>query len=151
MGEPVYYDKKFAFIVEIDGVGWAGFTTCSEIAGEFEDVNHREGGRRHPHKAPGLVDFPDVTLTRGSTEDFDLYNWFKECYDAAAGTGQAPPDLYRTVDVVQLDEEGEELRRYRLYKAYCKRWSSGDWDNNASEALMESVVIRYDYPEKVPS
>lgn len=151
MGVPANWDKKFSFVVEIDGVARAAFARSSEIAGESNNVAYREGGRLHPHNAPGTVTFPELTLERGATDDYDLYNWFRDCYDAAAGTGLVPPDLFRTLDVVQLDRAGEELKRFRLYKAYCRRWSSGDWDNDADEVRIETVVIVYDYFDQLPS
>lgn len=151
MGTPTNWDKKFSFLVEIDGVARAAFTRCSELSAETEDVTHREGGRLHPHNAPGLVTFSEATLERGACDDYDLYNWFRDTYDAAAGTGMCPPDLFRTMDIVQLDRSREELRRFRCFKCYCKKWSAGDWDNDASEVRMESVVVKFDYFEQVPA
>ena len=151
MGTPTNWDKKFSFIVEIDGVARGAFARCSEIAGESANVAYREGGRLHPHNAPGTVTFPEFTLERGATDDYDLYNWFRDTYDAAAGTGMVPPDLFRTLDIVQLDRAGEELKRFRCYKCYCRRWSAGDWDNDADEVRIESAIVVYDYFEQVPS
>ncbi len=150
MGVPTNWDKRFAFLVEIDGVARAAFQTCSEIAGEAVNDEYREGGRRHPHNSPGTVTFTEATLTRGATDDYDLYNWFRDCYDAASGTGLVPPDLFRTLDIVQLDYDGSEKKRFRLFKAYCRRWSAGDWDNDADDNRIESVIIKYDYFEQVP-
>ena len=150
MGTPTNWDKKYSFLVESDGVARAAFARCSEIAAEANNVAYREGGRLHPHNAPGLVTFPEVTLERGATDDYDTYNWFRDTYDAAAGTGMVTPDLYRTLDVVQLDRDGSELKRFRLYKCYCRRWSAGDWDNDADEVRIETTVIVFDYFEQLP-
>lgn len=151
MGTPVNYHKKFSFVVEIDGVARAAFTTCSELRINVDTVEHREGGRLHPHKAPGLVNFPPITLDHGVAEDLDLYNWIKDTVDASAGTGIVTPDLYRTLEIVQLDRAGDELERYVCYDCWAKEYSAGDWDNNASEVRMEQVVFECDYWERLQS
>jgi phage tail-like protein len=149
MGTPVNFYKKFKFVVEIDGVARAGFTTCSDMRIVAETVSHREGGRLHAHKSPGLVEFPPITLTRGKSKDFDLYNWMKDTVDAAAGTGLVTPDLYRQVEIVQQDRAGNEVERWACIDCWCKEYGGGDWDNNASEVGMEEVVFEADYWERV--
>lgn len=151
MGEPIAWDKKYNFVVEIDGIERAAFATCSELSGEAENIEYREGGRRHPHNSPGLVTFSEITLGRGATDDFDLYNWFISTYDAATRKGQVAPNLFRTFDIVQLDDDGEELKRIRCFKAYCRAWSAGDWDNDANEVRIETATIKFDYPEQILS
>jgi len=151
MATPVNWYKKFSFIIEIDGIARAAFVRCSELAVEAANVAYREGGRLHPHNAPGTVTFPELTLERGVTDDFDLYNWFKDTFDAGAGTGLTTPDLYRTFDIVQLDRSGNEVERYTVYDAYCRRYAAGDWDNDADETRIESVVIQPDRWERVPA
>lgn len=149
MARPVKWYHKYNFLVEIDGVISAGFTTCSELRALTEDVTYREGGRFNPHNAPGLVTFNDITLTRGVSENEDLHNWFLATFDATKEAGEATPDLFRTFDIVQLDRAKEVVARYTVHDAYCKEYSSGDWDNNASEVRMEEVVIKIDHFTKV--
>lgn len=151
MVTPINLYTRFKYIVEVDGVARAGFVTCSDISLVAETVEYREGGRLHPQKGPGTVSFPDITLERGACDDFDLYNWTKDTYDAAAGTGMVTPDLYRNVEIIQLDRDGSEKERFVLYDAYVKEYVGGSWDNNASEVRMEKVVITYDHFDRVPA
>jgi phage tail-like protein len=151
MGTPTNWYTKFKFVIEIDGIARAAFQKCSELAVEAANVAYREGGRLHPHNAPGTVTFPEITLERGVTDDFDLYNWFRDTYDAASGVGQNTPDLYRTFDIVQLDRDGSELERYTVFNAYARRYAAGDWDNDADENRVESVVVQPEYWERVPA
>lgn len=151
MAIPKNWYKKFLFIIEIDGVARAEFARCSPLEPEAANVAYREGGRLHPHNAPGTVTFPEITMERGVCEDFDLYNWFKDTYDAASGTGLVTPDLYRTFDIVQLDRKRNEVERYTIRDAYCRKWSSGDWDNDADEVRIETVTIQPDHFERVPA
>ncbi len=151
MAQPTNWYKKFKFVIEIDGVASAAFKTCSELRINAETVQYREGGRLNAHKSPGLVEFPPITLERGKTKDFDLYNWFKDTFDSAAGVGQTTPDIYRTFDIIQQDRRGNEVERYTVYDAFCQQYGAGDWDNDASEVAMEQVVLEVDRWERVPS
>lgn len=148
MAQPTNWWKKFKFVIEIDGIARAAFKSCSDLRANAETVSYREGGRLNPHKAPGLVAFPPITLERGKTEDFDLYNWFKDTFDAASGLGENTPDLYRTFDIVQQDRKGNEVERFTVYQAWCKEYSGGDWDNDANEVGMEQVVVEADRWER---
>ena len=149
-GTPTQWWHKYKFIIEIDGVVNAGFKTCSELNIEAANVEYKEGGRLHPHNAPGTVKFPEITLARGATDDADLYNWMRDTYDAAAGTGLDTPDLYRTFDIIQQNRKGEAVERYTVYDSYCRTFSSGDWDNDADEVRDITVVIQPDRWERVP-
>ncbi len=148
MAQPRTWYKKYSFIIEIDGIARAAFKSCSDLRVNAETVAYREGGRLNAHKAPGLVEFPPITLERGKTDDFDLYNWFKDTFDAASGTGEVTPDLYRTFDIVQLDRKGNSVERYTVYDGWCQQYGAGDWDNDASEVAMEQVVIECDRWER---
>jgi phage tail-like protein len=153
MATPTNWYKRFAFLVEIDGVERAAFKSATDLAAIAETIEYREGGRRHPHKAPGLVSFEPITLERGVAEgdDTDLLNWFRSTYDAAAATGQNLPALYRTVSIVQLDMDGSVKRRFTLYNAWCKEYRINGWDNDANEVSMESLVFEFDRYDVTPA
>ena len=59
IGKPRSFHKKFKFIVEIDGVGHAGFQKCSELSVEVANVQYFEGGTLIPNKSPGRLTFAD--------------------------------------------------------------------------------------------
>jgi len=145
LGTPRNFHKRFKFLVEISGVAFAGFRTCGEIAVECAVIAHREGGALLPNKSPGLVTVPDVELTRGAINDLDLWNWMRQV--VAVGSIVAAPDQARTIDIVQQDRLGGELRRWTLLNAWPIRFKAGDWDNEADENVIQSVTLTYDYPE----
>ena len=150
MPTPTNFYKKFKYVIEIEGIARAAFTRCSELSAEVANVEHREGGRLHPHNSPGLATFPPITMERGIADDFDLYNWFRDTYNAAAGTGMVEPDLFRTFDIVQQDRDGSVLERYTVHDAYCRKFSAGDWDNDADEVRIEGVEVVCDHWERTP-
>lgn len=158
IGKARSYHKKFKFVVEIDGFLFAGFQKCSAIEMEIAVVEQNEGGTLIPNKSPGRVKVTNVTLTRGVTDDQDMFAWFKEVADLAGdagggaggrGSGKKEPDFKRHLDVVQLDRDGSELKRWSLSNAFPVKFNAGEWDNDADENTIESMELAYDVPDTV--
>lgn len=142
-----FYDK-FKFIVEIDGVAYAGFSKCSELSVEVEKIEHREGGGALAHKSPGNITVPDLTLERGATDDLDLYNWFEQVAKVAAGLGGAGliDDQYkRNFDVVQLNRDDSVRQRWACTGGWPSKFVAGEWDAGGSEKVIEKVTLVIDY------
>ena len=131
--------------VEIDDVAHAGFQKCSELSVEVANVQYFEGGSLIPNKSPGRLPFADVTLERGATRDLDLYLWFKEVADVAAGVGEVDDRYKRTLDIVQQDRDGRTRRRWPLFRAWPVKFVAGEWDNDSDEVVIESVTLTYDW------
>ncbi len=150
IGTPRSFFRKFAFVVEIEGLGRVGFAKASELSVEVAKVEHWEGGQLIPTKAPGRLTFSDLTLERGATTDRALYDWLTEVVQLAAGIGLSDPIYKRSLDLVQLDRDGMTIRRWSIYNAWPTKFVAGDWDNAADEVLIESVTLTYDYFELSP-
>lgn len=147
-GSPRIFSKKYKFIVDIDDIGSMAFQSCSELSVEVAKVEHWEGGVAIPDKTPGRLTYSDITLERGATADADLFHWLTEIANVTANAGGPgiEPALYkRNLDIVQLDRSGLTKYRWRVYNAWIQKHSAGDWDNNADETVIESVVLTYDY------
>lgn len=139
------FHKKFKFIVEEAGIPVAAFQKASELSVEAAKIEYFEGGSLTPDKSPGRLTFSDVTLERGVTSDRSLYDWFLQVARAASDTGQNEPDYKRTLDIVQQDRTGTEVRRWRLVNAWPTKYVGGDWDNEADENVIEQATLTYDY------
>jgi phage tail-like protein len=147
VGKPRSFFKKFLFTVEIPDVGSAAFQKCSEPKMTTEVIEQWEGGAIVAQKSPGRMKFEDVTLERGATKDLDLYRWYLQVNDAASGTGAIDDQYKRTVNIVQRDRDGSELRRWELKKAWPSMYTPGDWDNTASANGIESMTLTYELAE----
>jgi phage tail-like protein len=135
-------DKSFAFVVEIDGIERAAFTECSELSMEVGEMKYREGGTLVEEKEAGLVTFPDITLKRGKISDRSFYNWIKDVINVTSGLANVPGATYkRNLDVVQLDRDGSEIRRYPVIEAWPKTRKVGPWNNNSEDYVMEEMVL----------
>jgi phage tail-like protein len=139
------WEHKYNFIVEIGGIAHAAYNKCSELEMEIEKVSYREGGRKHPFKAPGLVDFSDITLERGAVaDDSDLYDWAEKCASIVADAGTVEPEFRIDFDIVAMDRAGNSIKRWRISKGWVQKFTGGDWDGDSSEVTMEKVVIAFD-------
>lgn len=139
--------KQFSFTIEIPGVAFTGFQKCGEIKGEVAVIEQWEGGSLAADKSPGRFKAADVTLERGATKDLDLWKWFKQVANIAANTGSVDDKYKRTLDVVQRDRDGTELRRWTLHDAWPSGFSAGALDNAADANVLESVTLTYRYFE----
>jgi len=147
VGKPRSYHKKFLFTVEIPGVGWAGFQKCGEIKSTTSVVEQWEGGAIVASKSPGRTKTADVTLERGATSDLDLWAWYKQVSNAAAGTGVIDDQYKRTVNVTQRDRDGSVLRQWQLQYCWPTEYSAGDRDNTSDANAVESITLTYEYFE----
>lgn len=146
-GTPRTYHKKFKFLVEVDGIASSAWAKCSALEAEIAKIEQFEGGALIPQKSPGRLTFTDLTLERGVTNDRDTWDWFKSVADGSSNTGLKESLIKRNVDIVQLDLDGTELRRWTLYNAWPTKFVGGEWDNNSDENTMETLTITYDFPD----
>jgi phage tail-like protein len=146
VGTPRIFDSKFAFLVQIDGFSWAGFSKCSAIKSTISEVKHYEGGSLLPYKSLGRGEFANVTLERGATRgDADMYIWMSMALSGPANLGVKEVAYKRNADFVQLDRDGEVLKRYTLFGCMPVEYEAGEWDNTSDEKVIEKLVIAYDY------
>jgi phage tail-like protein len=142
IGQPRRFEDKFKFLVEIDGVTSAGFARCSALEVEIEKIEYREGGVLVPYKAPGLGNISDLTLERGAVyNDTDLWDWFKSVVNTRTNTGAAEDLFRRNLDIVVLNRDNTERYRWRCFDTWPMKFTAGDWDADASEHTITSVVL----------
>lgn len=145
VGTPRSFDKKFAFLIEIDGFTYFGFSKCSELKCEVAEITHYEGGTLIPNKSAGRLKFGDITIERGATRDVDMFLWFGNVANAPANIGLTEVGYKRHMDIIQLDRDGTPLKRWSLFNAWPKEFTAGEWDNNVDENVVEKLVLCYDY------
>lgn len=145
IGKPRSYFKKFLFQLEISGVRYAGFQKAGPLKATVAVIEQWEGGAMAADKSPGRYKTENMTCERGATSDLDLWLWFKEVSDIAANGGAVDDQYKKDVDLVQLDRDGTELRRWTLHDAWPCEFEAGDWDNTADSNVIESLVLTYKY------
>ena len=135
-------------MVEIDGISYPGFMSCSELKMTEQMLEHYEGGTIIPEKRSTRASMDDITLERAAaTGDRELYDWFIQVVDGAANAGLPSPQYKRNLDIVQQERDGSEVRRWTVYGAWVKEYTAGSWDNTSDDATMEQIVLSADYFE----
>jgi phage tail-like protein len=142
---PRKFEHKYNFLVEIDGFDWSGWKDASELKSNCEKIEHREGAGRIMYEEAGLITYEPLTLTRGATPDKQCYEWFQEVHNAGKNAGLVNPSYKRNGALVALDEENEEVTRWRFYSSFPISFTAGSWDKTVSEFTMEQVVLTYSY------
>lgn len=143
-GQPRVFHKKFKFIFEIDGFNFFGFQKCSALEAEIAKIEYWEGGSLIANKDLGRITVPDLTIQRAACFDLDQWNWFVQCANMVSRTGQVSPTYKRGGDIVQQERDGSEVRRWTCAGLAPVKFTAGDWDNDADENVIESLVLMLD-------
>lgn len=136
-----YYDA-YTYLVKIDGFVRAGFNKCTGLSGESEVINYSEGGNLTDHKSPGKVNFGDITLERGATDNNEMYEWWREVYNVRTGSGSADmEELKKSIIIEQLNRAGTAVQKWKVYGAWPRTYKPGDWDSDSNEKRIESMEL----------
>lgn len=122
------------FLVEIDGLTVAAFSSVGGLESATEVIEYRNGSDLHVRKRPGRTTYANVVLKRGVTlGNTDLWNWYKAVQD-----GQIQR---RSVSIIVLGDDGSEKFRYNLFEAWPCRWKSLELSGNSRETLVEEIEL----------
>ncbi len=125
----------FNFLVEIDGIIKAGFTSVSglDLTVEFDPV--REGGvNDFEYKLPKGLKYSDITLKNGFT-DWELWDW---CQDFALGESKR-----KSGSIHLCDDSGTPVKSWLFIEAYPTKWIGPSLDSTRSAVATESLVLAH--------
>jgi phage tail-like protein len=153
-------NTKHKFLVQSQ-MGFASFQKCSPLEFETAKIEYFEGGALIPIKAPGRVTFSDITLERGTSGDYDFYDWALQVNNAALN---GPPDgmvggrsesgmtgtnalswKSDSMQIQQYDVDNALLMQWNVVGAWPQKFVAGDWDNSVDEVVIEQLILTYDY------
>ena len=131
----------YNFKIEIDGITRAGFKDCSGMETSQEAGTYREGtdaslGMR---KIPGLVTSSNITLSRGISNDRELWDW-----RFSVATAKDPATYRRNMSIVLLDDAGNEKIRWNLIHCWPTKWMGPSLDATADELAIETLEIAHE-------
>ncbi len=136
--------KAFRFLVEVENSGTtaAAFTQFSGVKMQAQTIQARSGNelRGVLEYVPVLTRFDPVTLTRGVIGDNDFMDWL---FAATASHSFSPTgvDLYRTINVVALGDDGDRAVTWTLHNAMPIGYELTPMDGSRSEVLSESLTF----------
>ena len=136
--------RAFRFLVEVEnaGVVAAAFSRFSGVKMDVETIQLRSGNddRGVQETVPVFTRFAPVTLTKGVIGDNDFIDWL---FSAAAGPNAGPSgeNLYRTLNIVALDDQGNRGVTWSLKNALPVGYELTPMDGGRSEVLSESLTF----------
>lgn len=135
--------SKFKFVVEIGGFKKAGFHKCSGLEATAEVMKYRDGGDSNQyHKGPGTVDYSNITLERGMSDDTDLYKWMTTI--AALDDANASLDVKKDFSIVMQDRDGAEVKRWNVYGAFPVAYKTEEFDAESNDPMLETLELSID-------
>jgi phage tail-like protein len=150
MAGPVYPFTAFNFSVEInrgeDGKPLvnAAFSECDGLEMSMEVKTIREGGGNDRQiRLNGPVSYGQLTLKRGMTESFDLWNWFHDTVEQ--------PQLRADAEVVLLAADGQtERARFKLDRCLPVKMKAPALNAKDGQIAIEELQIAYETLRFVP-
>jgi phage tail-like protein len=137
-----YYRVEFSDTQEKNDVR---FQSVSGLSVEYDMEEYKEGGEnRFTHKLPVRTKYGDLMLKRGMLtgpsvlSGNSVVKWF---LDAFRDRAFAPRD----VNVILLNEKGEQLRTWKVAHAVPKKWTVSDLNANESSLVIETLELSYRY------
>jgi phage tail-like protein len=132
------------FLVNIEGITASSFSEVSGLDAEIEVVDYRAGNLQENtvQKLSGLSRYSNVTLKRGLTQDFSLWNWFN-----SGLTGTA---VRASVAITLLDQAENPVWVWKLQNAWPCRWSGPMLAAGTSEVAIETLEICHEGLESLP-
>lgn len=130
------------FLVEVDGAPVGRFSECQGLEVELSVETFEEGGvHGFVHKLPGRLTWPNLVLTRGTTWDNALFEWFNR----AAGDGFVKDRkvVRETVAVTLLSSSGKRLRGWNLFDAMPVKWTGPDLSTGTDEVTTERLEVAH--------
>ena len=150
MAESLYPFTAFNFRVEInrgtDGFSLvsAAFSECDGLEMSMEIKTIREGGAndRQIH-LNGPVSYSQLTLKRGMTSNFELWEWFQE--------SMHDPRLRADADVVLLASDGiKERVKFTLSRCVPVKMKAPAMNAKEGQIAVEELQIAYETLQFAP-
>src|SRR5262245_51342938 len=124
------------FLVEIDGRTTAGFHSVTGLDARIEVEEYREGSDRGSRKEPGSVEYGNIVLARGITDDNQLFEWWQ------SGAGGAVER--RDVVIVLLDRRGDAVARWNVFAAWPVRYAVSPFDSGSDDVALEILELAHE-------
>ncbi len=153
MRRPTDPVASYRFVLELGFLEAGSFNECTGLMAETKMVEYREGGRNSSVlKFPELGNVSNVTLKRGVLADQAadvLFRWHEDVmngtFDSGANPNRRPSDPDEDIDnriaIVLQDDAGNEVKRWRLFRAFPVKWVGPDLKAMASEVAVETLEL----------
>lgn len=128
------YLGSHRFYVSLDGNAPAdGFTTVSAIISVTETISFKHGMDPWVRKAPGRVQWEDITLERIYCGDDSFAQWREQIVNGSSDR--------RNITIEYQDPAGGTKKTYLLNQCFPVRWELPGLDATGSNGAIERITI----------
>jgi len=128
----------FRFGLEIEGKLSGMFTNVSGIGSENEVVDHKvvtDKGETIIMKIPGRLNWTDVSLKRGVTDNLDVWKWRQMVVDGKVEKART------NCSIVAYSQDNKEIARWNFAAAWPSKVTGPEMDSAAGNYMVEEMVI----------
>lgn len=140
--------KSFNYRVTITGkknFAKMGFQKVTGLQASTEASEYRDGNdsNLNVRKSAGLTSFEPVTLTRGMSEDKDMFDWYLLNTNTNGNSGQMDENMQCSVKIELMDRDRTVVKYWELIDAWPSEWSTGDFDAQSNDVMLENLVLQH--------
>lgn len=121
----------------------AKFSEVGPLRARLKTVRAPSGGRAVSESYPTGLEFADITLTRGMTNDLSIMAWLHEAAEAGMGLQDSNSSFKRSVVINELDLDEVIINRWHLVRAFPIEVSIGPYSGDGAGFLLQRVILRY--------
>lgn len=134
------------FALEIQGVVVGFFKQASGFNNSSEVVTHKmtdDKGRQVIYKVPGELNWDDITLQRGITDDMTLWKWRQQVINGQIAEAR------KNGSIVMYNQSGEEKARFNFHNGWPSAWKGPDVNAEDNAVAIEEITITHEGLERV--
>ncbi len=142
MAEQTDIYRAYNFKLDIKDTTAGHFSEISGLGVKIQAIDFREGaGAPAVRKIPGRVEYDDVTLRYGLTENKSLMDWVLKVAE-----GQIER---KNVSIILVDTDGRtELTRWNLNNAWPTQWRGAKLEAIEQEVAIETLTLVFESLER---
>jgi phage tail-like protein len=125
------------FYVEIESNIAASFSECSGFSAKVKSEKHFAGGANDRQRVIlGQVEYEDVTLKRGITDDLGFWNWVISV--------MKKPTKRRNINILLFNQAGKIMQCWTLIGAVPIAWKTPELKADANDIAIEELTLAYE-------
>lgn len=150
MSEPEDFYRAYHFRMEIDGVITGHLWNAGPFKMTVNGIEVPVAVGTVIEDIPGQVKMQPLTVEGPATVLLGLYNMFKATVDIATGLGENEPSLRQDIDFIQLNRDGSDMERKRVFGAWGADYEVTKFDKKENDVRREILELRARYFERQP-
>lgn len=124
----------------------AGMSKVTGLKRSSDMIEYKEAGNMIIRKGLGRTKYEPITLERGLTHDSDFEEWADAAQVLDTGAAiQKLKDLRKDIAIVLLNEQGQPVYRYKLYRCWVAEYQAlPDLDAGANAIAIEHIKLEHE-------